>query len=193
LDNEALRDVKGPLADYVVMEAPSKSIRNEFHRFLTSYVDENSFVADILLLGNSVYGDRIRAMCEGILYIYTSFLIVAESQSLEIDFNHLVNSNATLGYFLGNAPSQILKIFDEVAMEVTKQVFESYDRIYEEIHVRVANLPHSEALRDLRQTHLNTLVKVSILKFFFRHYSCNNLTKNRSLVWYPKELPSILN
>ncbi|KAJ3369255.1 MCM DNA helicase complex subunit [Kappamyces sp. JEL0680] len=157
LDNEALRDVKGPLADYVLMEAPSRSIRNEFHRFLTSFVDEKGtrlrtdprYRWALIDPGNSVYGDRIKAMCE------------AESQTLEIDFTHLVHSNATLGYFLGNAPAQILPIFDDVAMEVTLSGFEDYDKICSEIHVRVANLPHSEALRDLRQSHLNTLVKVT--------------------------------
>ena len=140
LDADALRDVKGPLGEYVLMEAPARSIRNEFHRFLTSFVNEH---------GSSVYGDKIKAMCE------------AESQTLEIDFNHLVAANATLGYFLGNAPAQILPIFDAVAMEVTLTGFEDYDQICSEIHVRVANVPHSEALRDLRQTHLNTLVKVT--------------------------------
>lgn len=56
LDNEALKDVKGLLSDYVLMEAPGKSIRNEFHRFLTSFVDEG---------GVSVYGEKIRMMAEG--------------------------------------------------------------------------------------------------------------------------------
>jgi DNA replication licensing factor MCM2 len=86
---------------------------------------------------------------------------LAESQTLEIDFNHLVAANATLAYFLGNVPAQILPIFDAVAMEVTLTVFEDYDQICSEIHVRVANVPHSEALRDLRQSHLNTLIKVT--------------------------------
>merc|ERR1719223_2274465 len=57
LDADALRDVKGPLSEYVLMEAPSRSIRNEFHRFLTSFVNEH---------GHSVYGDKIKAMCEAV-------------------------------------------------------------------------------------------------------------------------------
>ncbi len=56
MDAEALRDVKGPLSEYVLLEAPQRSIKNEFHRFLTSFVNEQ---------GASVYGDRIKAMCEG--------------------------------------------------------------------------------------------------------------------------------
>ena len=170
MDNEALRDVKGSLSEYVLIEAPARTIRNEFHRFLVSFVDEH---------GIPVSGEKIKAMCEGknfpltlklsspklvlILPLFFTFSLrpAAESQTLEIDFNHLVSSNATLGYFLGNAPAQILPLFDQVAMEVTLSGFEDYDKICEEIHVRVANVPQSETLRDLRQSHLNTLIKVT--------------------------------
>ncbi|KAJ3254301.1 MCM DNA helicase complex subunit [Boothiomyces macroporosus] len=140
LDQEGLRDVKGSLSDYVTMEAPSKTIKNEFHRFLTSFVNEN---------GVSVYGERINKMCE------------AESQSLEVDYAHLCATNATLAFFLINAPAQILPLFDAVAMEVVLAGFENYERIHSEIHVRIANLPAVETLRDLRQIHLNTLVRVT--------------------------------
>jgi DNA replication licensing factor MCM2 len=122
------------------MDAPSKTIRNEFRRFLTSFVNEN---------GISVYGERIKSMCE------------AESQSLEIDYAHLCATNATIAFFLTNAPSQILPIFDEVAMEVVLSGFENYDKIHNEVHVRIANLPSVETLRDLRQVHLNSLIRVS--------------------------------
>jgi DNA replication licensing factor MCM2 len=132
--------VKGPLADYVLMDAPSKTIRNEFRRFLTSFVNEN---------GISVYGERIKTMCE------------SESQSLEVDYAHLCATNATIAFFLTNAPSQILPIFDGVAMEVVLSGFENYDKIHNEIHVRIANLPSVETLRDLRQIHLNSLIRVS--------------------------------
>ncbi|KAJ3276612.1 MCM DNA helicase complex subunit [Terramyces sp. JEL0728] len=140
LDQEGLRDVKGSLSDYVTMEAPSKTIKNEFNRFLTSYANEN---------GVSVYGERINKMCE------------AESQSLEVDYAHLCATNATLAFFLINAPAQILPLFDTVAMEVVLAGFENYERIHSEIHVRIANLPAVETLRDLRQIHLNTLVRVT--------------------------------
>jgi DNA replication licensing factor MCM2 len=129
LDHEELGDVKGQLSDYVLMEAPSRTIRNEFHRFLTSFINAN---------GISVYGERIKQMCEG------------ESQSLEIDYGHLCATNATIAFFLTNAPAQILPIFDEVAMEVVLSGFENYDQIHSEIRVRVTNLPAIETIRDLR-------------------------------------------
>ena len=46
-------------------------------------------------------------------------------------------------------------------MEVVLSGFEHYDQICNEIHVRITNLPSTESLRDLRQAHLNTLIKVS--------------------------------
>ena len=140
LDQDELADVRGPLSDYVLMEAPSRTIRNEFHRFLTSFVSEN---------GESVYGERIRQMCQ------------SESKSLPVDYAHLCATNATIAFFLTNAPQQILPIFDEVAMEVVLSGFELYDKIHDSIHVRIANLPAVEQLRDLRFIHLNTLVRVA--------------------------------
>ncbi|KAL2913170.1 MCM DNA helicase complex subunit [Polyrhizophydium stewartii] len=139
LDLEALQDVKGSLSEFVTMEAPRRAIRREFHSFLTSYLNEK---------GESVYGERIRAMCE------------SEGQSLEVDYNHLKDRFATLAIFLSNAPTEVLKIFDSVAMEVVLSGFEDYDKIFSEIHVRITNLPIVETLRSLRQTHLNTLVCV---------------------------------
>ena len=55
-------DVRGPLNEYVVMEGPRQTIRNDFYHFLTSFVDEN---------GDSVYGARIKAMCEGNIILKT--------------------------------------------------------------------------------------------------------------------------
>ena len=69
---------------------------------------------------------------------------------MEIDYSHLCAANATIAFFLTNAPEQILPIFDEVAMEVVLSGFEYYEKIHSEIHVRVSNLPAVEQIRDLR-------------------------------------------
>ncbi|KAJ8324432.1 MCM DNA helicase complex subunit [Batrachochytrium dendrobatidis] len=139
LDPESLMATKGPLSEFVAMEGPRRTIKKEFHSFLTSYVNDK---------GESVYGERVKAMC------------LADGQSLEVDYRHLYSTNATLAYFLSNTPTEILKIFDSVAMEVVLTGYEDYDKIRSEIHVRITNLPIVETLRDLRQSHLNTLVNV---------------------------------
>ncbi|KAL2358463.1 minichromosome maintenance protein MCM [Cryomyces antarcticus] len=141
LSLEGLGDVKAPsLTDWVAQLAVYKTITREFRSFLTEYVDEH---------GTSVYGARVRTLGE------------VNAESLEVSYDHLANSKATLAYFLANAPSEILNIFDRVAMEVTLLHYPDYERIHQEIHVRISDLPTNFTLRQLRQAHLNCLVRVS--------------------------------
>ncbi len=51
-----LADRKGPLREWVVMDAPRRQIAKQFHTFLTSFVDEK---------GIPVYTRRISEMCAG--------------------------------------------------------------------------------------------------------------------------------
>lgn len=78
-----------------------------------------------------------------------------------MNFEHLATSKAIIAYFVANSPLTVLKIFDEVALDVTLLQFPEYERIHREIHVRITHLPTVCTLRDLRQNQLNTLVCVS--------------------------------
>ncbi|KAK2550621.1 DNA replication licensing factor mcm2 [Acropora cervicornis] len=80
-------------------------------------------------------------------------------QSLIIDYNILANEQQVLAYFLPEAPSEVLQIFDEGAKEVVLAMFPNYDRITSDIHVRIAELPLMEELRSLRQLHVNQLIR----------------------------------
>jgi DNA replication licensing factor MCM2 len=141
LSLEALQDVKAAsLTDWVALPAVHRTIAREFKAFLTEYVDDH---------GTSVYGNRIKTLGE------------VNAESLEISFDHLSSSKATLAYFLANAPSEMLKIFDQVAMDTTLLHYPDYERIHAEIHVRITDLPVQYTLRQLRQSHLNCLVRVS--------------------------------
>ena len=91
--------------------------------------------------------------------IYT--LSIANSESLEISYLHLAVSKPILAYFLTNSPTAMLEIFDEVALDAIIVYFPSYKRIHSEVHVRIADLPLSLTLRDLRRSNLNNLVRVS--------------------------------
>jgi len=55
----------------------------------------------------------------------------------------------------------MLTIFDEVALAAILVYYPSYERIHSEVHVRIADLPLSLSLRDLRRSNLNNLVRVS--------------------------------
>lgn len=141
LSLETLQDVKASsLVEWVAQPAVQRTIKREFRSFLTEYTDEK---------GASVYGNRIRTLGE------------VNAESLEVSYDHLSTSKAILAYFLANAPTEMLKLFDEVAMEVTLLHYPDYERIHSEIHVRISDLPVHYTLRQLRQTHLNCLVRVS--------------------------------
>lgn len=73
---------------------------------------------------------------------------------------HLVDAKALLAYYLVQCPGPMLDIFDAVAFEVTQLYYPHYGDIHPEIHVRIADLPSRFSLRDLRQEHLNMLVRV---------------------------------
>lgn len=81
--------------------------------------------------------------------------------SLEVDFMSLINSHPTIAGFLIDAPKELLEIFDTVATEVLNIRCPGYvPNIVDECHVRIADLPVQDSLRDLRQEHINCLVKV---------------------------------
>lgn len=141
LSLETLQDVKASsLTDWVALPAVHRTIFREFKSFLTEYTDAN---------GVSVYGTRVRTLGE------------VNAESLEVSYDHLASSKAILAYFLANAPAEVLAIFDQVAMDVTLLHYPDYERIHSEIHVRISDLPVHYTLRQLRQTHLNCLVRVT--------------------------------
>lgn len=135
-----LIDVKAPsVLEWICQPQVTRTIAREFKSFLLEFVDEN---------GRSVYGPRIREMGE------------ANSESLEVSFHHLLTSKAILADFLRQCPEEMLKIFDVVAMEATEIHYSDYTQIHSEIHVRITDYYDLLNLRDLRQNHLNSLIKI---------------------------------
>ncbi|WWD19331.1 hypothetical protein CI109_103790 [Kwoniella shandongensis] len=138
---EHLGDVKaGSIVEWVAKDSVRRAIQKHFRSFLMTYVDEN---------GQSVYGQRIKQLGE------------INSESLEVSFLHLASSRPILAYFLANSPQPMLALFDQVALDAILLYYPSYDRIHSEIHVRITELPTSLSLRDLRQSNLNCLVRVT--------------------------------
>jgi DNA replication licensing factor MCM2 len=75
--------------------------------------------------------------------------------SFEVDYNILASEAKVLAYFLPEAPTEVLTIFDEAAKSVVLSMFPKYEAISKEVHVRISDLPLVEELRSLRQLHLN--------------------------------------
>jgi len=99
-------------------------------------------------VGQHTYESRIHEMCSN------------NKQSLEVTFNHLSSKYPTLAIWLAEEPSLILPILNEVAYDLVQEVYPAYPTIYTEIFVRVKDLPVEDKLRDLRQIHLNALIKI---------------------------------
>ncbi|KAK2741118.1 MCM DNA helicase complex subunit [Myotisia sp. PD_48] len=138
---EDMADIKADnVTEWVATPAIHRAIYREFKSFLTEFTDKD---------GTSVYGTLVRNLGED------------NSESLEVAYPHLSDTKSIIAYFLANAPAEVLKIFDEVAMEATLLHYPDYHRIHSEIHVRITNLPVKYTLRQLRQSHLNCLICVS--------------------------------
>ncbi|KAJ3865653.1 MCM-domain-containing protein [Lentinula novae-zelandiae] len=138
---EQLSDIKAKsIVEWIANPRVKRSIVKHFRQFLMTYVDEQ---------GASVYGQRIRNLGEN------------NSESLEVSYSHLAYSKPILAYFLTNAPTAMLAIFDEVALTAILVYYPAYERIHSEVHVRICDLPFASSLRDLRRSNLNNLVRVS--------------------------------
>ena len=132
-------DVKGKVSIWVQKPEVIKWIRRIFNNFLRSFRDEQ---------GTVVYESRINDMC------------LNNKQSLEVTFNHLSGKFPTLAIWLAEEPSLILPILNVVAFELVGEVFPDYYKIHNEVYIRVKDLPVEDKLRDLRQIHLNALIKI---------------------------------
>lgn len=128
------------LSEILAIDKFRRWIARDYQRFLTTFTDDQ---------GHSVYHGRIRAMC------------AANLESLEVSYVHLMEANAFLAKLVANCPAETLAIFDEATMRIVLRLFEEYDKIRSEIHVRITDFPSMDQLRDLRYNHLNTLIKVS--------------------------------
>lgn len=138
---ESLSNVKAnSYSEWITQPNVSRTIARELKSFLLEYTDET---------GRSVYGARIRTLGE------------MNSESLEVNYRHLAESKAILALFLAKCPEEMLKIFDLVAMEVTELHYPDYARIHSEIHVRISDFPTILNLRELRESNLGSLVRVT--------------------------------
>merc|ERR1719507_1745866 len=137
---ENLEDTKGkPIREWVALGGPRKEVYNRFRNFLRTYVDDK---------GTNLYHEKIKGMCQ------------KNQASFEVDYNILASECQVLAYFLPEAPTEVLQIFDEAAQSVVSNMFPHYDRIAKDIHVRITDLPLVEDIRSLRQLHLNQLIMI---------------------------------
>lgn len=127
---ENLQDTKGyTVAEWVSMLGPKTEIANRFRNFIRNDVTDS---------GSYLYKDKIRRMCESNLC------------SLEVEFTNLANKQHTLAFFLPEAPSEMISIFNEVAKDQVFSMYPQYGRVTAEIFVRITDLPLIEEIRTFK-------------------------------------------
>uniref|UniRef100_A0AAZ3RPC6 DNA replication licensing factor MCM2 n=1 Tax=Oncorhynchus tshawytscha TaxID=74940 RepID=A0AAZ3RPC6_ONCTS len=109
---------------------------------------------DVYILYTLRFRDKEGRFCKCLYFPVIGWFLV-------VNYEDLAAREHVLAYFLPEAPTEMLKIFDEAAKEVVLAMYPKYDRIAHEIHVRICNLPLVEELRSLRQLHLNQLIRTS--------------------------------
>ncbi|CAB4414153.1 unnamed protein product [Rhizophagus irregularis] len=140
MNNEELADVKATsISEWIKNPAVQKGIVRQFRNFICKYKKD----------GKSVYWPRIEELTKDQL------------QSLEFSYVHLESDKPILARFLKKSPAEILQVFDEVATDIILKKHPHYEELNKEIHVRITDYPILYTLRELRHTHLNTLVRIS--------------------------------
>lgn len=130
-----------PLREWITKDRTKVEIRKRLSRFLRKgQVDEQ---------GRSLYHKKIREMCNN------------NRQSLEVSYMHLGTVEPLIASWLADAPKDMLDIFDEVALTEVLKLYPSYSDIHQDVFVRIVELPLEDAIRDIRQVHLNMLIRVS--------------------------------
>ena len=80
-------------------------------------------------------------------------------QSFEVNFTDLASKRPTLAIWLAEEPTHMLPILNTVASEIVQEIYPDYTDFHQEIYVRINDLPVEDKLRELRQVHLNALIK----------------------------------
>ncbi|KAL0477309.1 DNA replication licensing factor MCM [Acrasis kona] len=135
-DDEFLSTIKGDKKEWFALAKTQRFVTQRMVSFLSQ-------------AENQKYISRINQMTE------------QNMCTLEVDYADIVREDVILSGLLNDLPDEVIRIFDQVAMKVTRQHYPYYERIHKEIFVRISGLPTTDSLRDLRHTHLGQLIRVS--------------------------------
>ena len=141
-----------PLREWIAQDRTRREIQRKFRVFLRHFTEESLTVDPAQRRKkknpNGLYEQKIRAMCASNL------------STLQVSYLHLMESEPILAVWLADAPGDMLDVLNEAATRHTLMLFNSYNAIKSEIHVRISDVPIMDSLRDLRRSHLDCLVKV---------------------------------
>ncbi|CAM6107217.1 unnamed protein product [Calypogeia fissa] len=137
--DEHLYNAQGNLRDWISREDVRRFIARKLRHFLNTFK-----------MGDRLYYVRL-----------VEEMTAANKCSLELDYEHWIHTWPMLAVWLADAPEVMLEVMEEEAKRFVLKHSPLYGKVHENIHLRVTKLPIEDQIRNIRQVHLNTLVKMS--------------------------------
>ncbi|XP_022720869.1 DNA replication licensing factor MCM2 isoform X2 [Durio zibethinus] len=134
--------VQGTLREWVTRDEVRRFIFKKFRDFLLTYVNPKNGHGDV---------EYVRLINE---------MVSANKCSLEIDYKQFISVHPNIAIWLADAPQSVLEVMEDVAQRVVFDLHPNYKNIQQKIYVRITNLPIYDRIRDIRQIHLNTMVRI---------------------------------
>ncbi|XP_027329756.1 DNA replication licensing factor MCM2 isoform X1 [Abrus precatorius] len=144
-DDEAgyeMYHVQGTLREWVTRDEVRRFIARKFKDFLLTYVNPKNEHRD------KEYVWLINEM------------VSANKCSLEIDYKQFIYVHPNIAIWLADAPQSVLEVMEDVAKSVVFELHPNYKNIHQKIYVRITNLPVYDQIRNIRQIHLNTMIRI---------------------------------
>ncbi|VFQ64957.1 unnamed protein product [Cuscuta campestris] len=142
-DNEEGLDmyrIQGTLREWVTRDEVRRFVAKRFKEFLRTYVNSKTNQEDYLRQINE--------------------MVAVNKCSLEIDYKQFIYCHPNIAIWLADAPQSILEVMEEVANKVVFDLHPNYKKIHQRIYVRITNLPVYDQIRNIRQIHLNTMIRI---------------------------------
>ncbi|KAJ9710049.1 hypothetical protein PVL29_001496 [Vitis rotundifolia] len=134
--------VQGTLREWVTRDEVRRFIAKKFKEFLLTYVNPKNEHGDF---------EYVRLINE---------MVSANKCSLEIDYKQFIYIHPNIAIWLADAPQSVLEVMEDVAKNVVFDLHPNYKNIHQKIYVRITNLPVYDQIRNIRQIHLNTMIRI---------------------------------
>ena len=131
-----LQEITGPLQPYLERPEIKIEIGRKFRLFIQEFKDSN---------GNRIYLEKIKRIA------------MLNKESFEVSYSDLAENNSLIAVWICEAPDIIIPILSDTALLIVNRLYESPH--IRKITVRITNLPLIDSIRDLRQMHLNCLIR----------------------------------
>ncbi|KAJ7969369.1 DNA helicase [Quillaja saponaria] len=141
-DRYEMYHVQGTLREWVTRDEVRRFIAKKFKDFLLTYVNRKNEHGDF---------EYVRLINE---------MVSANKCSLEIDYKQFIYVQPNIAIWLADAPQSVLEVMEDVAKNVVFNLHPNYKNIHQKIYVRITNLPVYDQIRNIRQIHLNTMIRI---------------------------------